>query len=157
YPGRGGPRAGPTAPFSQAMRQRRHTSGPAPGGDLAPAASRDRVRGTLRFEQESGAYLFEARDIRYRVVVETGTVPEGLLAIACSVAFGPWVPLLAEAGMLFRDAGGGVHSPTQARERLRVSEFRHSARGKVLLLRYTEAADGKPLQRSVQIRLVGQT
>jgi hypothetical protein len=137
------------------MRQRRHSSGPAPGSDLAPAASRSRARGALRFEE--GAYLFEVRDIRYRIVVASGPVPEGLLAIEASRAFGPWVPLLSEAGMLFRDASGGVHSPTQARSRLRVTEFRHTARGKVLLLRYTETADAKPLQRTVQIRLVGQT
>jgi hypothetical protein len=139
------------------MNQRRLSSKPAPGGDLAPAASRSRSRGALRFDDDSGAYHFETRDLRYRVVVGSGPVAEGLLAIDASVAFGPWVPILVEAGMLFRDATGVVHSPTQARSRLRVTEFRHSARGKVLVLRYTETADAKPLQRTVQVRLVGQS
>lgn len=68
-----------------------------------------------------------------------------------------WQPLLRAAGMLFREEEGAVLPPHATAERCELVEVRPSARGRILVLRYTERAEDRTLRRSVQVRLNGRS
>lgn len=125
--------------------------------EMAPPGVDVRGRGTLRHDAAESGYIFTIGDVSYRVPTDGEAMQGGLLCIDGRIGDAPWTPLLSEAGMLFRDAGGGVLSPPQARERLKVTEFRAVGRGKTLSLRYVETVESVTLRRALQIRLVGQT
>jgi hypothetical protein len=122
---------------------------------MPPAGTLARGRGRLVGGSEAEGYVFEIGELRYRVRVGTAESPSSLLRVDASVRGGVWCPICDQAGMLVRAEGGAVLSPSQAAERLRVTELRHSVRGKTLTLRYSESLDELALRRTLQIRLVG--
>ncbi len=130
---------------------------PEPSGRaLPPLAATAPTSGTLRWEEEEQAYLFSAGPVAYRVSVGPGSGGRGLLVVDGRVDEGDWTRLLDRAGMLYRAADGSVIPPDVAVERGEVVEFRHSARGRILTLRYTERYDDHTLRRTVTLRLLGR-
>jgi hypothetical protein len=125
--------------------------------EASPAATAARGRGTLRHDSGEGGYVFALGDVQYRLPTDGPAMQSGLLCVDGRVGEGPWVPLLREAGMLYRDADGRVYTPPAAARRLDREPLRPTARGKTLSLRIVERAGGATLRRAVQVRLTGQT
>lgn len=136
----------------------------APELSMAPLGAGSTQRGGVSWEPDAQAYLFQAEEVRYRVLVDEEPAGEeeaaaaGLLRIEGRIGDeAPWVPLLTSAGMLFREAEGAVLPPTATHQRCALQELRHSCRGRAVSLKYIETVDGNPLKRSLQVRLAGRT
>jgi hypothetical protein len=112
--------------------------------EAAPAGAAARGRGTLRHDPAEGGYVFALGEVQYRLPTDGPAMQSGLLCVDGRVGEGPWVPLLREAGMLYRDGDGRVYTPPRAADRLRMEPLRPTARGKTLSLRYVERADAEP-------------
>jgi hypothetical protein len=124
---------------------------------MAPAATEARGRGSLRYDEAEVAYLFTVGDLAFRLSAGGDAAGDGRLRIDIRSGEGAWIPLLTDAGMLFRSADGSTFDPSTVSGRVRVESCRPTARGKTLALRYTEQFEGETLRRVLQIRLVGQT
>ncbi len=101
------------------------------------------------------AYLFTVDDVTYRVNVGDPEEHSGLLTLDGRVGDGPWQPLLREAGMLFREAEGGILPPDATHQRCELQLLSHSLRGRQVQLKYEELAGKVALRRNLQIRLRG--
>jgi hypothetical protein len=128
---------------------------------MAPVGATASMRGGLAWDPEALAYVFTADHARYRVVLGPDDERSGLLHIEGQVeghaGESPWQPLVREAGMLLREGEGAVQPPGVTHARSELLELRHSARGRILDLKYTERFEEERLRRTVQVRLVGGT
>src|SRR5262249_34556400 len=130
---------------------------PKPDQTMPPVAMAAPAGGTLRFDAEADAYLFTTTGAVYRVQVGSDAASRGLLVIDGRVGEGEWTPLLTAAGMLFRNGEGTVLAPVDGAALAPVRDFRHSARGRILTLRYVESFGGQTLRRTLVLRLLGRT
>jgi len=127
---------------------------------LSPIAASSHSRGSLAWDAEAAAYLFETDVAQYRVVLGPGDEQNGLLFIegraGLPFANRPWLPLLRDAGMLLREPEGGVLPAGATHQRCELSELQHSIRGRTVCLRISESVNGATLRRKLELRLTGR-
>jgi hypothetical protein len=123
---------------------------------MAPLAAVGTTVGTLRHDPDADAYVFSTGQIGYRVRLGPEAAGAGLLVIDGRVGEGDWQPLLTAAGMFYRTTDGEVLPPARAVHAREGGEFRPSARGRILTLRYVDRIQGRALRRSLTLRLVGR-
>lgn len=125
--------------------------------EMPPIGMSAPTSGSLRLDPEANVYLITAGQTTYRVRLGPEAAESGLLAIDGRLGDGEWFPLLVDAGMFYRTGEGAVLPPPEAASIVETREFRHSARGRILTLRYTETIAGRALRRTLILRLVGRS
>ncbi|MFN3653557.1 MAG: hypothetical protein ACK47B_28600 [Armatimonadota bacterium] len=131
-----------------------------PQKSLAPIATTHPTRGSLEWDAGSAAYLFSsapADGVQYRVPFDAPEGGPALFRIEGRVGEGPWQPLVCGAGPLAREEGGAVLAPGEQQERFGPADLRHSARGRILSLRYSQPLGGPEVRCSIQLRLTGDS
>jgi hypothetical protein len=122
---------------------------------MAPLAASGAPRGSLDWDAGNDAYVFDLETVQYRAFLGAADERTGLLRVEARLPDGEWLPLIREAGMLYREAEGAVLPPRAAHERCELQEVRHTTRGRSLSLKYAETAGERTLERTVTLRPAG--
>lgn len=122
---------------------------------MAPLGAASPARTNVTWDEAMAAYLLSADEVVYRVNVGDPEEYTGLLSVEGRIGDGPWLPLVRGAGMLFREAEGGVLPPEATHQRCELQALSHNLRGRAVALKYEEQTERATLRRTVQLRLRG--
>lgn len=128
-----------------------------PGAGMPPRATGATFRTHVEWVGAERAYLFQAGEVEYRLPVGAPGEAQDCLRLEGRVGEGEWIPLLTEAGMLYRSADGPLLSRAETRTRCQAAEPRHSLRGRSVVLEYEERAEETSLLRRISVQLLGGT